>query len=53
MFSLRKCKDCSIIYIGKDKTYYKLYTQDKTYKIEVSYCPYCKERNLKIKRIFR
>ena len=33
MFNLRKCKDCSIIYIGKDKTYYKLYAEDKIYKI--------------------
>lgn len=53
MFGIRKCKDCLINYFVKDKTYYKLYTEDKVYRIEISYCPYCKERNIKIKRIFR
>lgn len=53
MFGIRKCKDCLRNYIAKDKTYYKLYTEDKAYKIEISYCSYCKERNIKIKRVFR
>ena len=53
MFNLRKCKDCLLTYIAKNKTFYKLHTKDKSYKVEVTYCPYCKERNIKIKRIFR
>lgn len=53
MFGIRKCKDCLVTYIAKDKTYYKLYTENKTYKVEISYCSYCKERNIKIKRVFR
>lgn len=53
MFNVRKCKDCLVTYIAKDKTYYKLYVENKTYKVEISYCPYYKERNIKIKRVFR
>lgn len=53
MFNIKRCKDCLVTYIAKDKTYYKLYTEDKVYKIEISYCPYCKERNIKVKRVFK